>query len=239
MSVICEGKKLKRTGFAPLFAGGGLLAAAVPVLNMGFREELYTGQSGNPLHILLAANWQMIGMLNLFLVLIGACVLYHIEYRDCALRKMDMLPLSKPGLFFSKCLMLFGGCCGAVVLETVSLGFCIGYWFSLPDGWAAELSAHLGFSLLVLAPVVILMTAISSTCSNMWVTLGIGLLGSFVPIAVGQTDSALIFFPFSMPLEFLQGMDGERIFRLALAACAEGILFSGAAVFYQKKRGSM
>ena len=27
--------------------------------------------------------------------------------------------------------------------------------------------------------------------------------------------------------------------RLALAACAEGILFSGAAVFYQKKRGSM
>lgn len=239
MSVICEGKKLKRTGFAPLFAGGGLLAAAVPVLNMSFREDLYTGQRGNPLDILLAANWQMMGMLNLFLVLIGACVLYHIEYRDCALRKMDMLPLSKTGLFFSKCLMLFCGCCGAVALETVSLGWCIRYWFPLSDSWVTELSSHLGFSLLLLSPVIILMTAISSACSNMWVTLGIGLLGSFVPIAVGQTDSPLTFFPFSMPLEFLQGMDGERIFRLALAACAEGILFSGAAVFYQKKRGSM
>lgn len=239
MRPIWEAKKLKRTGFVPLFVCGGLLAAAVPILNMMVRGELFTGQGGDPLTVLLEANWQMMAMLNLFLLLIGACLLYHIEYADCGLRKMDVLPIARQGVFFSKCVLLFCGCCGAALLETVSLGLCMKHWFSLPEDWAAALSAHFGVCLLLLAPVLILMTGISSVCGNMWMTLGIGLVGIFVPVAAGQTDSILAFFPFSMPLSFARGMGETALGELALAACLQGAAFSAAAGFYQKKRGSM
>ena len=41
MSVSLECKKVKRTGFLPAFLGGGILAAAVPVINMAVRSEMY------------------------------------------------------------------------------------------------------------------------------------------------------------------------------------------------------
>ena len=41
MSVSLECKKIKRTGFLLAFLGGGILAAAVPVINMAVRSEQY------------------------------------------------------------------------------------------------------------------------------------------------------------------------------------------------------
>ena len=64
MSVSLECKKVKRTGFLPAFFGGGILAAAVPVINMAVRSEMYLNQQGSPIQILLGANWQMMAMLN-------------------------------------------------------------------------------------------------------------------------------------------------------------------------------
>ena len=40
MSFYLEWKKMKRTGLVPAFFFGGLLAAAVPVLNMAFRSQI-------------------------------------------------------------------------------------------------------------------------------------------------------------------------------------------------------
>ena len=56
MSVSLECKKVKRTGFLPAFFGGGMLAAAVPIVNMAVRSEMYLNQPGSPIQILLGAN---------------------------------------------------------------------------------------------------------------------------------------------------------------------------------------
>ena len=86
MSVFLECKKVKRTGFLPVFFGGSILAAAVPVINMVVRSEMYLNLPENPIQILLGANWQMMAMLNVLLVVAGACLLYHTEYADNAMQ---------------------------------------------------------------------------------------------------------------------------------------------------------
>lgn len=72
MSVSLECKKAKRTGFLPTFLCGGILAAVVPIINMAVRSEMYLNLPGNPIQILLGANWQMMAMLNVLLVVTGA-----------------------------------------------------------------------------------------------------------------------------------------------------------------------
>ena len=64
MSLVIESKKLKRTGYLPAFLAGGFLAAAFPVVYMMVKAEEMTSLSGNPLEILMSANWQMMAMLN-------------------------------------------------------------------------------------------------------------------------------------------------------------------------------
>ena len=78
MSVFLEFKKAKRTGLLPTYIAGGMLAAAVPVVNMAVRSEMYLTRQGNPVSILFHANWQMMAMLNILLVTSGTCLLYHI-----------------------------------------------------------------------------------------------------------------------------------------------------------------
>lgn len=77
MSLSLECKKAKRTGFIPAFLCGGILAAAVPIVNMAVRSEMYVGQQSSPMQILMGANWQMMAMLNILLVVAGSCLLYH------------------------------------------------------------------------------------------------------------------------------------------------------------------
>ena len=88
MSLGLECKKIRRTGFFPAFIVGGLLAAAVPVLNMAVRSNIYVGIENSPLQILMSANWQMIAMLNVLLIVAGACLMYHTEYADNGIQKM-------------------------------------------------------------------------------------------------------------------------------------------------------
>ena len=62
MSLLIESKKLKRTGYLPAFLAGGFLAAAFPVVYMMVKAEEMTALSGNPINILMSANWQMMAM---------------------------------------------------------------------------------------------------------------------------------------------------------------------------------
>ena len=101
MSLAIESKKLKRTGYLPAFLAGGFLAAAFPVVYMMVKAE-ETSLSGNPLAILMSANWQMMAMLNILISICGACMMYHTEYADNGMQKMSVLPIRQGNLFFSK-----------------------------------------------------------------------------------------------------------------------------------------
>ena len=91
MSLLIESKKLKRTGYLPAFLAGGFLATAFPVVYMMVKAEEMTALAGNPINILMSANWQMMAMLNILISICGACMMYHTEYADNGMQKMSVL----------------------------------------------------------------------------------------------------------------------------------------------------
>ena len=141
-----ECKKVKRTGFIPTFIVGGLLAAAVPVVNMAVRSETYLGLESSPIQILMDANWQMMAMLNVLLLVAGACLMYHTEYADNAIQKMCMLPIKEQDLFFGKTVLI--AVMGIVILifEAIGIAFCSAHWFELSGNFALELLKSFGYA---------------------------------------------------------------------------------------------
>lgn len=124
MSVFLECKKIRRTGFLQAFIGGGILAGAVPVVNMAVRSEIYQTKQGSPLQILLSANWQMMAMLNVLLVVMGACLLYHTEYADHAMQKMKSLPGREISIFSGKVILTILMSLLVLAIEAGATAFC-------------------------------------------------------------------------------------------------------------------
>ena len=150
MSVSLECKKIKRTGFLPAFLGGGILAAAVPVINMVVRSEMYLNLPGNPIQILLDANWQMMTMLNVLLVVAGACLLYHTEYADNAMQKMKSLPVRESSIFLGKAVLTIFMSLFVLAIEAGAVAFCTYNWFEIGNGFFVDLC--LGFVGIVFGP---------------------------------------------------------------------------------------
>lgn len=140
-----EYKKIKRTGLLPAFVGCGLLASVVPVAEMAVRSERYQGLLDSPVSILLHADWQMMSMLNVLLLVVAACILYHTEYADNALLKMCSLPLKESSLFFGKILLLLPLLAFTLALQAAALGFCCWHWFPFSPEILAELACNMGF----------------------------------------------------------------------------------------------
>ena len=123
MSFYLECKKVKRTGFMPAFLCGGFLAAIVPVLNMAVRSENYLGLQAAPVQILMDANWQMMTMLNILLIVAGACLMYHTEYAENAIQRMCTLPVKKSNLFFCKVTFMAPMCVFIFAIKAASISF--------------------------------------------------------------------------------------------------------------------
>ena len=129
MSLLIESKKLKRTGYLPAFLAGGFLAAVFPVVYMMVKAEEMTVLSGNPINLLMAANWQMMAMLNILISICGACMMYHTEYADNGMQKMSVLPIRQGNMFFGKFLIATLVLSIMVVIEMAVLVGCAKYWF--------------------------------------------------------------------------------------------------------------
>ena len=216
-----ECKKVKRTGFLPAFFGGGILAAAVPVINMAVRSEMYLNLSGNPIQILLDANWQMMTMLNVLLVVAGACLLYHTEYTDNAMQKMKSLPIRESSIFLGKAVLTVFMSLFVLVIEAGAVAFCTYHWFEIGNGFWGELCKYFGYSFLLMLPCVLLSLLISEACKNMWMSLGIGIVCVFTATMLPTSNFALSLFPFAMPFRVLASTDVTQTMHYIYAAIAE------------------
>lgn len=240
MNYILECQKIKRTGLIPAFLGGGILAALVPLLNMGLRSEMYIFQSAPALQILLDANWQMMAMLNLLLIVAGACILYYIEYKDNAIQRMSALPLHKSRLFFGKFLILTVMAAMMLIPEILSLAFCCQHWFSSTGisypAFYTELFANYGYFLLLMLPVSLLSLLIASACRNMWISLGINIICIFTATMLPAHNFILSLFPFALPFQTLAGTDTHQVISFVIGVLIEMIAIGIAELIYLKIR---
>ena len=238
MNVSLECKKIKRTGFLPAFSGGGILAAAVPVINMVVRSEMYLNLPENPIQILLDANWQMMTMLNVLLVVAGACLLYHTEYADNAMQKMKSLPVRESSIFLGKAVLTIFMSLFVLVIEAGAVTFCTYHWFVIENGFFSELCKYFGYSFLLMLPCVILSLLISEACKNMWVSLGIGVVCVFTATMLPTTNFTLSLFPFAMPFQVFVSTDFTQSTHYIYAAIAETVVLCLAQLMFVKVRRS-
>ena len=218
-----EYKKIKRTGLLPVFVGCGLLAAAFPVADMAVRSERYLSLPDSSVSILLHAHWQMMSMLNILLLVVAACILYHTEYADNALLKMCSLPLRESSLYFGKILLLIPMLIFTLALEAAALGFCCLHWFTFSPEALTELAYNMGFSLLLLLPAALLSLLLACACKNMWISLGIGVVCVFTATMLPADNFLLSLFPYAMPFQILSGMSEETACGFAIAAALESL----------------
>lgn len=237
MTLALETKKLKRTGYFPAFLAGGLLASAFPLVNMLVRSETFTALPGNPFSILMDANWQMMAMLNILVCICGACMMYHTEYADNGVQKMDVLPIRTGNLFLMKFVIAALVLALMVVLETAVLALCALYWFPSYELDVLELLKSAGFQWFVTLPTVMLMLVFASACKNMWVSLGIGVILVFTMSIFPQDNLILSLCPFSSPYQTLaMAAESSRVPLFIGVCAAEVVAFGLLELVYQKVR---
>lgn len=262
MSFYLEWKKMKRTGLVPAFFFGGLLAAAVPVLNMAFRSQIYLGLDAPPVQILMDANWQMMSMLNILLVTAGACMMYHTEYADNAIQRICTLPAREGRLFFGKSAFLVLMCAGILAMEAAGIAFCSFHWFWQSEGLKTLLSEVLqqilsgefwnglaagpwsvlvksfGYAFLLMLPSVLISLWIASAFRNLWVSLGIGVVCIFTSTLLPAKNFVLSLFPFAMPFQSFAGTAAETARRFMIAAVTELLVIAAGELLFLKARRS-
>ena len=235
-----EARKLKKTGFLPAFLGGGLLAAFVPVVNMMVRAETFTSQPGSPFRILMDANWQLMAQLNIFLLVCGACILYHTEYADNCLQKAQSLPMRPSALFLGKFTVLAVSCLLPLCVEALSLLLCCAHWFPGSTDTGRQLFAGMAFELVLLLPTGTAMLLLSSMCRNMWISLGAGVIlmffSSMLPTGLSSGSAVMALMPFASPYRMPHQFSGEETMWMCVLCMGEVLFFCAAERIYQTIR---
>ena len=228
-----EIKKIRRTGLIPALLAGGVFSAAFPVINLAVRTEMFTGRPGNPAAIVMDASWLTMAMANLCVIIIGACILYHIEHVNNGIQKMDALPVNPAVLFFDKGILLALILAVVFAIETAALYFCTWKWLGGGKPTLVSLCKTMGYTYAYSLPSLVLMLLIACLLKNMWASFGIGMIGMFAAQLFIQ-EKSMAYFP------FLLSYSSTKSREMLIAAVIETIalLAAGSGAAYLRRRTS-
>ncbi|MBD5513560.1 MAG: ABC transporter permease subunit [Lachnospiraceae bacterium] len=230
-----ELRKEKRTGVIPVLLAVGILGAAYAFLNFIVRKDTLLGLPLPPMDVLLTQLYGMIMVLNMFGIVVAACMVYNMEFKRNAVKKMYMLPISVSGMYLCKFLILSAMFLVAVALQNLAL-MQIGMT-DLPQG-AFEMGTLVrfaGYSFLTSMPVLSFMVLVSSRSINMWIPLGIGVAGFLSGMALANSGSGLLLsHPFVIMLKPAVAMSAQPDITVIKAAVIETLLFLSAGLWMAK-----
>lgn len=230
-----ELRKEKRTGVIPLMLAVGILGAAYAFLNFIVRKDTLLNLPLAPMDVLLTQLYGMILILNMFGVITAACIIYHMEFKGNAVKKMYLLPVSVPAMYVCKFLILTGMLLIAIVFQNLVL-IKIGLT-DLPQG-AFNLKILIffaGYSFITSMPVLSFMIFTASRFQNMWIPLGIGVTGFLSGMALALPDMAwLCLHPFVVMLKPAVAMSAQPDSTVVIFSIFETILFLFAGVWAAK-----
>lgn len=234
-ALVIELRKEKRTGVIPVLLAVGILGAAYAFVNFLVRKDTLLNLPLAPMDVLLTQLYGMIMILNLFGIVVAACMVYNMEFKGSAIKKMYMLPMSVPGMYLCKFLILTVMLFTAVALENLAL-MQIGM-NDLPQGTfeMGTLLRFTGYSFLTSMPVLSFMVLISSRFENMWVPLGVGVAGFLSGMALASSAVAvLMVHPFIVMFKPAVAMSAQPDMLVVLFALVETLLFLGLGLWMAK-----
>lgn len=186
-----ELRKEKRTGVIFVLLAVGVLGAAYAFVNYIVRKETLLNMPMLPMDILLTQLYGMIAILNMLGIVVATCIVYNMEFKGNAIKKMYMMPLNVSKMYFCKFLILTLTLFIAVVIQNLSLTR-IGI-VNLPHD-TFEMTTLLRFALysfITSLPVLSFMLLISSRFENMWIPLGVGVAGFLSGIAIANSEAKI------------------------------------------------
>ncbi|OCN03021.1 lantibiotic ABC transporter permease [Clostridium sp. W14A] len=230
-----ELRKEKRTGVIPVLLVVGVLGAAYAFVNFMLRKDTLLNLPLAPMDVLLTQLYGMIMILNMFGIVVAACMVYNMEFKGNAVKKMYMLPMSVPGMYLCKFLILTVMLLVAVALQNLAL-MNIGMT-ELPQGTfeMGTLVQFAAYSFVTAMPVLSFMILLSSRFENMWVPLGIGVAGFLSGMALANSKVALLMIhPFVVMLKPAVARSAQPDSTVILVSLVETILFLGAGLWMAK-----
>ena len=234
-ALVVELRKEKRTGVIPVLLAVGILGAAYAFVNFLGRKDTLLNLPLAPMDVLLTQLYGMIMILNLFGIVVAACMIYNMEFKGSAIKKMYMLPMSVPGMYLCKFLILTVMLFVAVALENLAL-MKIGM-SDLPQGTfeMGTLLRFTAYSFITSMPVLSFMVLISSRFENMWVPLGVGVAGFLSGMALATSAAAvLMVHPFIVMFKPAVAMSAQPDMLVVLFALVETLLFLGLGLWMSK-----
>ena len=234
-TLVIELRKEKRTGVIPLLLLVGILGAAYAFINFIVRKDTLLNLPLAPMDVLLTQLYGMIMVLNMFGIVVAACMVYNMEFKGTAIKKMYMLPISVPKMYLCKFFILTMLLLTAIVLQNLAL-LKIGI-SDLPKG-TFEMDTLLQFtaySFITSMPTLSFMVLVSSRSQNMWMPLGIGVAGFLSGMALaGSNVSLLLVHPFVVMLKPAVAMSAQPDNGIAIIAMAETFLLLGIGLWMAK-----
>ena len=172
-----ELQKEKRTGVIPVLIAVGILGAAYAFVNFLVRKSTLLSLPLAPMDVLLTQLYGMLLILNMFGIIVATCMIYNMEFKGNAVKKLYMLPVSVPQMYLCKFLILTVLLLIAIALQNLAL-MKIGMT-DLPQGTfeLPTLIRFAAYSFVTSMPVLSFLLLISSRFENMWIPLGIGVAG--------------------------------------------------------------
>lgn len=224
--LMIELRKERRTGVVLVLLLVGILGALYAFVNFMVRGDALLKLPLEPMDVLLTQLYGMLVVLNMFGIVVAACIIYGMEFKGNAVKKMYMLPVRVQEIYLCKWLILTVLFFLAVVLQNLAL-FCIGTG-RLPAGDFAvgTLLRFAVYSFLTAMPMLSFMVLAASRFENMWVPLGIGVAGFLSGMALANADmDLLLLHPFVIMLRPAVAMSAQPEGGVAAAALAEAFLF--------------
>lgn len=224
--LVIELRKGKRTGVIPLMVAVGIVGAAYAFVNFIVRKDTLLNLPFAPMDVLLTQLYGMMMVLNMFGLIVAACMVYHMEFKGSAVKKMYMLPMSVPVMYLCKFLILTVLLLTAVCIQNLALAK-IGMT-DLPQGTfeSRTLICFAGYSFLTSMPVLAFMLLVSSRFENMWVPLGTGVAGFLSGMALAVSDSPFFMVhPFVIMLKPAVACSAQPDIVVAIVSFVETALF--------------
>ncbi len=114
-----ELRKEKRTGVIPVLLAVGALGALYALANFLVRKDTLLNLPLEPMDVLLTQLYGMLMVLNMFGIVVAACMIYNMEFKGSAVKKMYMLPVNVPGMYLCKFFMITILFLAAIVLQNI------------------------------------------------------------------------------------------------------------------------
>ena len=221
-----ELRKERRTGVIPLMLAVGILGAAYAFFFFLVRKDTLLNLPLSPMDVLLTQLYGMIMVLNMFGIIVAACIIYNMEFKGSAIKKMYMLPISVPTMYFYKYLILIIMFFIVIVFQNLALTI-IGLTDLPQDTFEFEtLLSFAGYSFITSVPVLSFMVLVSSRFENMWVPLGMGVAGFLSGMALAASNNMfLCVHPFVIMLKPAVAMSAQPDTIVVIFSLVETAIF--------------